>query len=253
MSNQVKISSKKCAYCELKFDEERFQTRDHFIPSSKGGTGRPGNIYIVCQYCNSLKRDFLPFEFIYYLHCRIKLEENVIVGSFEYGVGLLKRVRRNIAAIYREKSYSGTADNTIIVTTRQRRRKPLPAPVEKVKTNGIHFVLFRGRECPCVGFIEKAFHSSGGNLAAYQNAYYDKEDDVYVFIKESELIAFYSANIRKFILPFFPEKKDARQDYYTRHAGDCVLSVNKNTGMVVSVVDKWMSEPEPSFHEQETA
>lgn len=97
-----------CNYCNLPFDATdsplnkglRIPTRDHFIPYSKGGRNAQDNIYIVCQYCNLLKGDFLPEEFIYWLGCKIKHKQFPDVHGKTYNERLLEVIKENVKAIY---------------------------------------------------------------------------------------------------------------------------------------------------------
>lgn len=114
-----------CLYCELpfscgKFDVvgNRIPTRDHFIPLSKGGNSRSVNIFIVCSFCNTLKGNFLPEEFIYWLHCKIEWKEYPGVQGFTYNQSLLQTVKKNVKAIYSKKT-----SQTQIITTHKNKAK----------------------------------------------------------------------------------------------------------------------------------
>lgn len=122
-----------CLYCELPFSNggkfdivgERIPTRDHFIPLSKGGNNRSENIFIVCSYCNTLKGNFLPPEFIYWLRCKIEWKESPKVGSITYNAELLQTVKKNVKDIYNKKT-----TQTPIVTTHKKKS-------EKIKKESI--------------------------------------------------------------------------------------------------------------------
>lgn len=56
------MAHSRCCYCRRKFiDEDKLlrKTKDHFIPSSRGGVG-DDNILECCQECNSWKSDRMP-------------------------------------------------------------------------------------------------------------------------------------------------------------------------------------------------
>lgn len=103
-----------CRYCELPFSCGKFDivggripTRDHFIPVSKGGKNYSENIFIVCSYCNTLKGNFLPEEFLYWLRCKIEWKEYPSVQGFTYNKQLLETVKKNVRFIY--DSIGGTS------------------------------------------------------------------------------------------------------------------------------------------------
>lgn len=54
-----KLQNGECAIC----GQEKKLTKDHIIPLSKGGSDWINNIQLVCQSCNSSKRDKTPEEF----------------------------------------------------------------------------------------------------------------------------------------------------------------------------------------------
>lgn len=63
---------KHCFYCDQEVwgsftapDILQLETIDHVIPLSRGGhKSHPLNKVVACYYCNSLKADFLPEEFL---------------------------------------------------------------------------------------------------------------------------------------------------------------------------------------------
>lgn len=90
-----------CAYCECAFGENRrYVTKEHFIPLSKGGTNDPKNIYIACQYCNLLKSNYLPDEFIYFLAQKLRHKEYPGVNGFTFTEQLLITVKKNVYSIF---------------------------------------------------------------------------------------------------------------------------------------------------------
>lgn len=105
MAGQIPASYTHCAYCEQEFISKRIRTRDHFVPISKNGSYLETNVQIVCQYCNNLKGNFLPEEFIYWLRCRIEWKEYPGVHGITYNEALLFVVKKNVKKIYEEKTY----------------------------------------------------------------------------------------------------------------------------------------------------
>lgn len=55
---------KNCCYCELKIPVSEI-TREHIIPKSKGGRGKP--TAPCCLKCNREKRDMPLIDYIFYL------------------------------------------------------------------------------------------------------------------------------------------------------------------------------------------
>jgi len=56
------INHTHCCYCRRKFDDTNYnlkKTKEHFIPTSKGGLNKE-NIIQCCSECNAWKADKLP-------------------------------------------------------------------------------------------------------------------------------------------------------------------------------------------------
>lgn len=143
---EISSKQKHCHYCWLPFeikwdnhkDKGRRPTRDHFIPCSKGGGNLKENIYIVCQYCNWLKGDFLPEEFIYWLSFKIRHEEFPEVYGVAYNKDLLKTIRKNVKAIYGNKPISITTPQYPTIKQINKAAKKLGADAHlSVNTNTI--------------------------------------------------------------------------------------------------------------------
>jgi hypothetical protein len=243
-----------CHYCELPFTADQYcwtsndgrrRTRDHFIPRSKGGENSASNIYIVCQYCNTLKGNYLPFEFIYWLRCKIEWKEYPGVSGITYNYGLLYTVKKNVSVIF--NSPNKPYDITIV--------KEKNHAKEKIAKSGIHYLNYLYKDCPCVGFIDRAI---GHGIKQYQNAYYHSGEGKYVFYVNDGIIAFYKKEVEKYIKPFFPTDHIKVDKYFQRVAGDVNLSVNSNTPRIYKEkikddwVERWRAAPEPNFHEDQT-
>lgn len=65
--------NKKCYYCEKEFGSITYhgiilaKTKDHIVPLSRGGKMRGLNVVHCCHYCNKLKDDMMPAEFMEFL------------------------------------------------------------------------------------------------------------------------------------------------------------------------------------------
>lgn len=227
-----------CAYCERHFDadylslsKDRRPTRDHFIPISKGGKHRNDNIYIVCQYCNTLKSNFLPEEFIYWLRCKIKWKEYPGINGFTYNAELLEIVKKNVKKIYNGNNISSIIKAVPILQKKKKRK-----PGEITNKNGIEYYNYFGVECPCIGFIDRAISNV---VKQYQNVYYHAEEEKYIFsTPENGVVAYYKKAIEQYVKSFSPNNL-----------------VNNNTlksypHKQENIVIKLLAEPEPNFHYQ---
>lgn len=254
-----------CLYCEHKFtvsqyvqSKERRPTRDHFVPVSKGGANRVENLYIVCQYCNTLKGNFQPYEFIYWIACKIRWKEYPTVAGFTYTDHLLNVVKKNIRAIY---NYDADAVPSLSVTQSvpvMQRKKDRKTPTEFVEKSGIHYCNYLGVSCPCVGFIDRALSNL---VKQYQNAYYHSGEEKYVFVtKEQGVVAYYKKTIQQYIKPFFPnDPQKSTAGWIKKISADVHLSVNTNTPKVYAPktetldeqIARLLSEPSENFHYHE--
>lgn len=61
MSGKSPIKDKKCQYCKKLFTK---LTREHVIPSSKGGCNHRHNIILVCVDCNSKRGNTPMYQFL---------------------------------------------------------------------------------------------------------------------------------------------------------------------------------------------
>jgi 5-methylcytosine-specific restriction endonuclease McrA len=50
----------KCAYCKI----YPYESIDHVIPLTRGGSNWPANLRPACDFCNSSKADLLPHEWV---------------------------------------------------------------------------------------------------------------------------------------------------------------------------------------------
>lgn len=251
-----------CHYCEQEFLATQYElsrvrrpTRDHFVPRSKKGKQAVFNIFIVCQLCNTLKGDFLPEEFIYWLSCKIKWEEFPSIHGVTYNIELLKTVKKNVSAIYNGEAVTDLEDKVMAVPILQKKkdRKIKPEYVEK---DGVHYCNYLGTVCPCVGFIDRAISST---VKQYQNAYYHAGEEKYVFVTPAYgIVAYYKKSIEKYIKPFYPDKAakilKSVPNKLKELAADVTLSVNNNTSRFYiqtkeeDPLTKWKNEPEQNFH-----
>lgn len=86
-----------------------------------------------------------------------------------------------------------------------------PPTVEKKREEEIkraHYLNYMGKDCPCVGFIDRAY----AGMKQYQNAYYHSGEEKYLFLVHGGVQAYEKKTlIGRFIKPFFPneEKKSS--------------------------------------------
>jgi hypothetical protein len=102
-----------CHYCEVPFGEYRIRTRDHFVPLSRSGAHKAGNLYIVCEYCNGAKGNLLPNEFIYLISQKIKHNESLKAHTAVYDKQILAIIYKNIKEIYDKSFLKSDAKNEI--------------------------------------------------------------------------------------------------------------------------------------------
>lgn len=64
IERMLTAQSGKCIYCRVDITERKSREVDHIIPVSRGGTGDPRNLQLLCVSCNRKKRAQLPEEFL---------------------------------------------------------------------------------------------------------------------------------------------------------------------------------------------
>lgn len=246
---QIPLTYTHCAYCELPFTQSqhslengRRRTRDHFIPKSKGGKHSDDNIFIICQYCNTLKGNFLPHEFIYWLRCKIKWKEYPVINRITYNAKILEVVKKNVRLFYDKK---GLIPANIIIPKKHVASKKTE---EKTKTEliaieGIHYLNYLENACPCIGFVDT---SIGNGVNKYQNVYYHSGHDKYLFVHciTKEIIVYDKSVIEKNIKPFFKDQSPLRK---TIPVNDKITK-QYPTSVQDDVVARLLAAPEPNFH-----
>ncbi len=55
---------KACFWCGKPLPRKSHSTLDHFIPLDKGGTNTADNFRLACSYCNSVKGNLWPVEWL---------------------------------------------------------------------------------------------------------------------------------------------------------------------------------------------
>lgn len=137
---KLKIST--CYYCERDISSLYEQgntllyTRDHIIPSSKGGNNTNANMLHACLFCNNLKDDLLPEDFLLLIESMIDKIKDIpksgyddivaVIGQY-VPLGLMEKIRDNIARLidtirpYRKQLYREYF-NTIHENSRKTRR-----------------------------------------------------------------------------------------------------------------------------------
>lgn len=63
-----------CHYCDRKLDEVLIPTKDHKIPTIKGGLSISENIVVSCKPCNQIKSDRDYDEFYFFFRLWLALE-----------------------------------------------------------------------------------------------------------------------------------------------------------------------------------
>ena len=134
-----------------------------------------------------------------------------------------------------------------------------PKPVEKKREECIkaaHYVNYMGKDCPCVGFIDRAFSLTGtAGVRQYQNAYYHSGEQKYIFEVFGGILAYQKEKVEKYIKPFFPESKEkvesglptvkeinkAVKRHFKNDCADISLSVNDNTrgGKIIPIDNEY--------------
>lgn len=88
---------------------------------------------------------------------------------------------------------------------------PFPKPVETKREESIkaaHYVNYMGKDCPCVGFIDRAFSITGvAGVKQYENAYYHSGEEKYLFRAHHGILAYPKDKVEKYIKPFFPDQE----------------------------------------------
>lgn len=66
-SDTYSATADRCYYCEREFNDRTRPTRDHIVPSARGGINGVMNYRRCCERCNRLKGDMILEEFIVFL------------------------------------------------------------------------------------------------------------------------------------------------------------------------------------------
>lgn len=91
-----------CYYCEIEFGYKEIgldpepvkKTKDHIIPSSRGGINDPKNIVPACFQCNKAKANLMPEEFLELL----RLGKPIHLGKKRIAI-MIPNIERLIATI----------------------------------------------------------------------------------------------------------------------------------------------------------
>ena len=51
----VNFNSTRCNYCERRFTESNYRTKEHIVPLSKGGNNYFENLVWICNECNNFR------------------------------------------------------------------------------------------------------------------------------------------------------------------------------------------------------
>jgi hypothetical protein len=114
-----------CYYCERPFSKTTHdsytdgefvaRTKDHIIPSSKGGNNTPKNIVIACQRCNKLKGNMMPEEFLCFLENGVEKHSyhGFRKANFFLIIHNTKRLIESIKDMKHEMAHGIPKDNTV--------------------------------------------------------------------------------------------------------------------------------------------
>lgn len=89
----------KCCYCECVLTKSNI-TKEHLVPSSKGGCGSKSNIKFSCRECNEEKSNMLMEEFVKYLLLKTNSDKTIIMIKNAYL--LLKYVNKKGTKLYKK-------------------------------------------------------------------------------------------------------------------------------------------------------
>jgi hypothetical protein len=93
----INFNSTRCCYCERKFDEKNYKTKEHIVPLSKGGNNYYENLVWVCNECNNFRGD-KDFSF-FYNQIKNILEKNrtIKIKIYSYNRQDLQNMLKNLS------------------------------------------------------------------------------------------------------------------------------------------------------------
>ena len=264
-----------CYYCNLPFKGgvagvyAGIKTKDHIIPLCWGGNNLYYNIVISCRWCNEEKGNRRLVDFYDHIDTFGNLsaksrDKKVILENI---VLLIKRIEpyydkllKPHAEKIERKKYKKASKKTNLgweqsfKSVVKNHNKPEKKNAITEKTATAHYVNYLGKECPCVGFIDRAI---GHGIMQYQNVYYHSGEEKYVFLVNGNVVAYYKYSIETLIKPFSVpvHKKTNLPASIKAVAKDAHLSVNGNTPRVYketleNTVRKMLAAPQEDFHEK---
>jgi 5-methylcytosine-specific restriction endonuclease McrA len=93
----INFKSTRCNYCERKFNDINYKTKEHIVPLSKGGNNYFENLVWICNECNNFRsnKDFSQF----YNEIKNILENNrtIKVKVYSYNRSDLQNIIKNIS------------------------------------------------------------------------------------------------------------------------------------------------------------
>lgn len=100
----INFNSTRCSYCERKFNEINYKTKEHIVPLSMGGNNYHENLTWVCNECNNFRGNKdLPF---FYNQIKDILEKNrtIKVKCYSFNRNDLQNMLKNLS-YYKTKNY----------------------------------------------------------------------------------------------------------------------------------------------------
>jgi hypothetical protein len=95
-----KEKKNRCAYCWVQFDEEyTTRTKDHVVPTSKGGLNSPENKLPCCWNCNQWKGDKLLEEWLKEVKTVLKKERWREPYNYNIVARMVNEISRQIAEL----------------------------------------------------------------------------------------------------------------------------------------------------------
>lgn len=108
----INFNSTRCNYCERKFTESNYRTKEHIVPLSKGGNNHFENLIWICNECNNYRGNKdLPY-FFNQINNVLNNNRTIKIKIYTYNRQDLQNMVKNLS-YYKNKSYE-TSNNICI-------------------------------------------------------------------------------------------------------------------------------------------
>jgi|GEM_PF-4892006 hypothetical protein len=108
----INFNSTRCNYCERKFTESNYRTKEHIVPLSKGGNNYFENLIWICNECNNYRGNKdLPY-FFNQINNVLNNNRTIKIKIYTYNRQDLQNMVKNLS-YYKNKSYE-TSNNIFI-------------------------------------------------------------------------------------------------------------------------------------------